>query len=34
VCLPSSVGLSEQDQERVIGELLAAVGSGPPLEAR
>ncbi len=34
VCLPSSVGLSAPDQERVIGELLAAVGSGPPLEAR
>lgn len=34
VCLPSSVGLSEQDQERVIGELLAAAGSGRPLEAR
>lgn len=34
VCLPSSVGLSGPAQERVIGELLAAVGSGRPLEAR
>ena len=34
ICLPSSVGLSAQAQERVIGELLAAVGSGRPLEAR
>jgi dTDP-4-amino-4,6-dideoxygalactose transaminase len=34
VCLPSSVGLSAQAQERVIGELLAAVESGQSREAR